>query len=91
MKGYFQDLSWKVGIGMKKDKMKELVELFDWNVLEVKELNDLKGNGNRQGLNQKKYRHLCYLFELAYALAMEPRKNISTNPGCEWQLQYYGK
>ena len=76
---------------MKKDNIKNLIKLFEWNDLEVRELNVLKRNGNRQGLCDKKYRYLCYIFEIVYALAMEPRKNIYGNPGCEWQLQYYGK
>ena len=54
------------------------------------ELMLLKGCGNRNSLEQKMYKHLCYMFELAYALSIDHAKNISCNAGCEWQLQYYG-
>ena len=40
-------------------------------------------------LKIEKYRHMCYMFELAYALCIAPEKNISSNPGCEWQLRFY--
>ena len=68
-----------------------ILNLFDWNGIENKELGCLKGNSNRQTIDDKKYRHLCYMFELAYALAIEPSKNISTSAGCEWQIGYFGR
>ena len=91
MKGYWDDLSVNLGIGMKKTNMTSVISCFNWNDNEIKELTLLKGSGNRHSLEQKKYKHLCYMFELAYALAIDPVKNISCNAGCEWQLQYYGK
>ena len=33
---------------------------------------------------------MSYLFETYYAVAIEPKRNISDNPGCEWQLKYFG-
>ena len=57
---------------------------------EEHELGLLKGVNTRDTLNEKKYRHLCYLSESAYALAVSDTMNISSNPGFEWQLRYYG-
>ena len=90
-KEVFQDLSVRVGIGMKRSNICNITKLFEWNIIESHELEFLNGNGKRQSQTDKEYRHLCYMFELAYALAIEPSKNISSNPGCEWQTQYYGK
>jgi hypothetical protein len=35
-------------------------------------------------------KHLCYLFETAFAAAIEPNMNVTQNPTCEWQLKWYG-
>ena len=64
--------------------------MFDWSEEELYGLSQLKGVAIRDTLEDKKYKHMCYLFEAAYALAIEPRRNISGNPGCEWQLNYFG-
>ena len=91
VKGTFQDLSVRIGCGMRRTNKYNIIHLFDWNEIENKELGCLKGNSNRQTIDDKRYRHLCYMFELAYALAIEPSKNISTSAGCEWQTGYFGK
>jgi hypothetical protein len=41
----------------------------------------------------KKYKHVCFMFELFFAVALvEPsKKNITNNPTCEWQLRLYSK
>jgi hypothetical protein len=31
------------------------------------------------------------MFELFFAVALEPSKNITNNPTCEWQLRLYSK
>ena len=90
VKGRFQHLSVRLGIGMKRNMMDDLVNMFTWNNVEINELTMLQGNGNRQSLSAKKYRHLCYMFELAYALAIDPNKNISLSAGCEWQTGHFG-
>ena len=73
-----------------KKRTTDVVGLFDWTTVECYELSLLQSAATRNGLEDKKYRHICYLFECAYALSIEPRRNISSNPGCEWQLKYYG-
>ena len=90
VKGRFQHLSVRLGIGMKRNMKTELVKLFDWNYVETNELTMLNGNGNRKSMDDKKYRHLCYMFELAYALAIDPNKNVSSSAGCEWQMGHFG-
>ena len=67
MKGYWDDLSVNIGIGIKKSNMTSVISCFNWNEDEKKELTLLKGSGNRHSLEQKMYKHLCYMFKLAYA------------------------
>ena len=76
---------------MKQVKTHSINDMFIWNDVEISELEISKGNGNRQMMKDKIHRHLCYMFELAYALTVEPSKNISKSAGCEWQTHYYGK
>jgi hypothetical protein len=80
-------------IGFKRNKNKEkIVNLFDWNNGKVKELEKLTAvSESRNALVDKKHRHLVYLSELLYAVSIDLKDNISSNPGCEWQLKYFGK
>ena len=88
VKGRFQQITQLMGIGFDKRKMSNVLGLFDWSNDEEMHLSSLSMNGGTQ--DSKKYKHLCYLCELAYALCISPQDNISSNPGCEWQLCYYG-
>jgi hypothetical protein len=64
------------------------VDVFDWDNGEVKELEELTAaSESRNTVVDKKYRHLVYL----YAVSIDLKENISSNPGCEWQLKYFGK
>ena len=89
-KGTFLQLEQLMGIGFERQNMNEIVSLFSWDEEEKHELSLLKGINTRDTMNDKKYRHLCYLSESAFALAVSDRLNISSNPGFEWQLRYYG-
>lgn len=91
IKGNFEDLVQLVGIGFKTDKQKRVVELFEWSDKEVFELDKLNLTVDNQDLEYKKYKHIAYLCEFAYALAISPKDNISGNPGFEWQLKWYGR
>ena len=62
-----------------------------WDTEEIFELTKLKGVTSRDSLMKQQYRPVCYLLESIYALAVSNTNNISSNPGFEWQLQYYGK
>ena len=88
--GNFQQIEQLIGIGIERTNLTTINELFDWSEEELLGLQHLKGVATRVTMGDKKYKHLCYLFEAAYALALEPRRNISGNPGCEWQLNYFG-
>ena len=90
-KGNFEQLEQFIGVGFKKELMEYIVNWFNWSEYEVEQLGLLAGVGGMDSIEEKKYRHLCYLFENAYALSLNQDNNISTNPGFEWQLGYYGK
>ena len=47
MKGNFEDISVRVGIGMKRSNQSELVNLFDWNIIELANLEVLERNSSR--------------------------------------------
>jgi hypothetical protein len=51
----------------------------------------LKMSNNKDTLLHHQYKHICYCFETAFALAIEPRKNMTMNPMMEWQLHYFGE
>ena len=67
---------------MKRVNTDTIVSMFEWNDVELSQLDSLKGNAERINLKDKKYRHSCYMFELTYALVIEPNKNISSSTGC---------
>ena len=90
-KGTFQQLEQLMGIGFERIHIEKIVGLFDWDDEENYEISNLKGVNTRDTLTEKKYRHICYLTESVYALAISEMFNISSNPGFEWQLRYYGK
>ena len=87
--GTFQQLGQLIGIFISINELTSITKLFNWSPIEYEDLNSLQSATTKNTLPDKKYRHLCYLFECAYALAIDPRCNISDNPGCEWQLKYY--
>ena len=88
--GNFQQIEQLVGIGITKEKLTSVNDLFLWSDEELTALDILKGAATRDTIADKKYKHICYLFEIAYALSIEGGRNISANPGCEWQLGYFG-
>ena len=65
--------------------MDSVVELFDCSAVELNELRHLVASEQRKIDVETKYRHSCCMFEMTYALAIEPRRNSSSNPGCEWK------
>jgi hypothetical protein len=68
------------------------VELFDWTPEEESHLGNLSlGQGQGGTLIDKKFKHLCYMFESFYALALRHQDNITQNPGSEWRLGLYSK
>jgi len=90
-KGNFLQLDQMVAVGFNRDKAKCVVSLFNWSDSENKQLNKLTIPAIRNTLENRQYKHVCYLIESVYALAIAPTENLSSNPGCEWQLKYYGE
>ena len=85
------DIHQRVGIGMDRNNMDEILSLFDWSEEEEKQLRMLPWKSSyKDSLANRKYRHLCYLFEAVYAIALKPSDNITQNPTGEWELKYYG-
>ena len=75
---------------MKPNNKQQIVDMFEWSETDDCHLNNLKLDGGAGGtLQDKKFKHLCYMFETFYALAINPHDNITQNPGCEWQLRLY--
>jgi hypothetical protein len=63
------------------------VNLFDWDNGEFKELEKLTAaSESRNTLVDNKYCPIVYLSELLYAVSVDLKENISSNPGCERQL-----
>jgi hypothetical protein len=40
---------------------------------------------------QVSIKNIVYLSELLHAVSIDLKENISSNPGCEWQLKHFGK
>jgi hypothetical protein len=89
-KGKCNQLVQMVGVGFVREKALVLSELFPSDITTREHIMRLSGTGDRNEFVDKWYRHLCYCFECVYALMIDERANISSNPGFEWQLQYYG-
>lgn len=79
-----------VGLGFQRSKAKAIVECFEWDESELDALKELKMPHRKDTLLDRQYKHICYLGETAFALAIELRKNVSGNPTCEWQLGWFG-
>ena len=90
-RGEFEQLEQLFEITFYQRKMDKIVSLFKWDDEELFELDKLKGVNTNDTITDKQYRHVCYLTESVYALAINSTMNISSNPGYEWQLRYYGK
>ena len=88
-KGNFLQLEQIVAASFNRDKANCVVSLFNWSESENKQLNKLTVTAIRNTLENGQYKHMCYMIESVYALAIAPNENLSSNPGCEWQLKYY--
>jgi hypothetical protein len=79
-----------VGVAIDLSKKEDFAALFKWNDIELSASQKLKIKGELNSMVDKKCKHLIYLYEIALGIAIEPCMNISGNPGCEWQLSYFG-
>jgi hypothetical protein len=82
-----------MAMGMRKSDCSRILQLFNWTEIDEATLTELPPYRSEGGgsLSSKKYKHACYMFELFFAVALEPSKNITNNPTCEWQLRLYSK
>ena len=89
MRGKFQDLSMRLGIGFKVQSSNTLCELFTFSEEVDMNLNLLQDKNGRQGTNacSKEAKHIISLFNLAYNLAMDPNKDMSPTLACKWDLE----
>jgi hypothetical protein len=85
-------LQQKMAMGMRKCDADRILPLFNWTEIDEAMLTQLSYRSEGGGsLASKKYKHVCFMFELFFAVALEPSKNITNNPTCEWQLRLYSK
>ena len=91
-RGSFEDLIQICCMGFERSKTDSILGLFEWTKDENHHLKKLAWRGsNIEGtLKNRQYRHLTYLFELAYTLAIAPAQNRTNNPTGEWELKYFG-
>ena len=89
-KGTFQSLKQLAGAVVDPSKKEEFSALFLWDDIELTELQKLTIKGESNSMADKKCKHLIYLYEIALGIAIEPCMNVSGNPGCEWQLHWFG-
>lgn len=87
-KGTFGQLQLRVAMGMRKADNSKILQLFQWTEADKTNIDGLKYGDNAAGtLPFKQYKHLCYMFELFFAVSVDPGKNLTSNPTCEWQLK----
>jgi hypothetical protein len=91
-KASFQQLEQRLAVGFAHSDKAALVDLFQWRETDEAYLSKLSYGDNQGGtLVDKKFKHICYMFELFFAICIEPSKNTTQNPTCEWQLRLYSQ
>ena len=63
IKGNFQQIKQLMGIGFTKRNLSKVIELFEWNTMEEEHQKKLFIKNRGMSMEDKKYRHLCYLRE----------------------------
>jgi len=71
-----------------KDIKDGSVFCFDKDILE--HIGKLNYPDKKKRLHSKQMDMLCYLWEMAYGLCLDPEKNVSENPGMEHALGVFG-
>jgi hypothetical protein len=81
-----------MAMGMRKCDANRIMWLLNWTEIDEVMSTQLPYRSEGGGrLASKKYKHVCFMFELFFAVALEPSKNITNNPTCEWQRRLYSK
>ena len=88
VKGLFTDLTMRAAVKIDSKNISGFINLFSWNEIECDNLDKLSLKGGMEYLDVKKSKHLLSFFELAYSLAIEPSKNMTTPPPCFWQTKF---
>ena len=95
--GFFEKLSPVCAIGWSPDDEDSILWMtqvdgggFHWNRNCVRQL-ERKATRTNTTLKAQQLEMLGYLFELVYDLAISPVHNVSSNPGFESILGYFGK
>ena len=78
--GTWGDIKTSMAVGWVKDKSKVITELFEWDEVTMKRLENNRVNLT---IEKKQERMLVYLFETVLQLSLCPANNISSNPGYE--------
>ena len=89
-RGVFQKLNALFGVSLMKSQSSMVMSLFEPDSNNNLHVSKLNGIGDRNGFEDKWYMHICYCFECVYAIIIDVNTHISSNPGFEWQLKYYG-
>jgi len=89
----FQDLKQRVGLGMDTMDPLKITNLFEWDRVEEEHLDllNIPDKDKRNTLPNKKMKHLCYLFEATYAVALAVDDNVTEAPTGEWELKFKPK
>jgi hypothetical protein len=94
-RGWHDNLQQYAALGFPLAKTVEpLVELFELSEADNNNINTInfrKAGGGSPTLFDRQRRAIHYLCECCYGLCLAPSDNISSNPGWEQDLGYYGK
>lgn len=94
-RGWHDNLQQHAALGFPLAKTVEpLVELFELSEADNNNINTInfrKAGGGSPTLFDRQRRAIHYLCECCYGLCLAPSDNISSNPGWEQALGYYGK
>ncbi|KAG7368491.1 hypothetical protein IV203_031234 [Nitzschia inconspicua] len=72
-RGTFQQLEQRLGLGVRKADRARVLALFKWTEIDEAHLGKLSyGDGRAGTFDFKKYKHICFMFELFFAVALEP-------------------
>ena len=64
-------LEQRLGLGMKKSVRARILQLFQWTQIDKAHLEKLSYGDNMAGtLDFKKYKHICFMFELFFAVCI---------------------
>ena len=86
-RGKFQDIKQQVGLGMERLNQDKILSLIYWGQEEEKFLENLLWQSSyKASLANRKYKLICYLFEMMYTVAIKSSVNITQNSTGLWQL-----